>query len=352
MRLERTIALLLASLSLVACKSGQPNPDPSADPAPAEPEVAEAEPIVPGNQIVICGQRFEIDAPVVLWSDPGGYDAYSIAIDPSKPPSRIDPADDGPNAGLRYTPGRVERGGDEAVLVPADCDEVATLATVVDQFVVHYDAAATSQRCFEVLQDERGLSVHFLIDVDGTIYQTLDCREQAWHATKANTRSIGVEMAQIGAFPPPEVKQLEKWYGHDRKGSFLKLPESWGDGGVLTEDFVARPRNPERESGVIHGRPYSQYDFTPQQYDSLQKLVSRVTRELPRIRLDVPRGADRRPTYAVMSDAEFDAFTGILGHYHVSAQKVDPGPVFDFEEFLIAVRREQAKLPYKAPAGS
>ncbi|MEM9559092.1 MAG: N-acetylmuramoyl-L-alanine amidase, partial [Planctomycetota bacterium] len=38
--------------------------------------------------------------------------------------------------------------------------------------------------------------------VDGTIYQTLDVTERAWHATKANSRSVGIEIAQIGAYPP------------------------------------------------------------------------------------------------------------------------------------------------------
>ena len=29
-----------------------------------------------GDEIVICGQYFHTGAPVVLWTDPGGYDAY------------------------------------------------------------------------------------------------------------------------------------------------------------------------------------------------------------------------------------------------------------------------------------
>ena len=48
------------------------------------------------------------------------------------------------------------------------------LQQVVDQFVIHFDVCGTSRRCFEVLQDKRGLSVHFMLDIDGTIYQTLD----------------------------------------------------------------------------------------------------------------------------------------------------------------------------------
>jgi len=39
----------------------------------------------------------------------------------------------------------------------------------VVQFVFHYDVCGFSQRCFDVLHDHRGLSVHFMLDVDGTI---------------------------------------------------------------------------------------------------------------------------------------------------------------------------------------
>src|SRR4051794_37667920 len=32
----------------------------------------------PGDEIVVCGQLFHTTAPVVLWTDPGGYDAYRV----------------------------------------------------------------------------------------------------------------------------------------------------------------------------------------------------------------------------------------------------------------------------------
>ena len=34
-----------------------------------------------------------------------------------------------------------------------------------------------------------------MLDVDGTIYQTLDVKERAWHATTSNTRAVGIEIA-------------------------------------------------------------------------------------------------------------------------------------------------------------
>ena len=79
--------------------------------------------------------------------------------------------------------------------------DLPLLQNVVNQFVIHFDVCGTSRRCFEVLQDRRVLSVHFMLDIDGTIYQTLDLKERAWHATVANTRSVGIEIANIGAYP-------------------------------------------------------------------------------------------------------------------------------------------------------
>ena len=96
--------------------------------------------------------------------------------------------------------------------------DLPLLQRVVDQFVIHFDAAGTSKRCFEILQDRRGLSVHFMLDLDGTIYQTLDVKESAWHATIANGRSIGIEVANIGAYPESGLDPLARTYQPDASG--------------------------------------------------------------------------------------------------------------------------------------
>ncbi|MBM5813099.1 MAG: hypothetical protein FJ191_14270, partial [Gammaproteobacteria bacterium] len=50
----------------------------------------------PRQDIIVCGERFPTGVPVVLWTDPGGLNAYH--------PGPVY-AKDGPS-GLRYTPGR------------------------------------------------------------------------------------------------------------------------------------------------------------------------------------------------------------------------------------------------------
>lgn len=318
-----TFALLGA---LAACGSSRPQPEPVAPPA------RDASSLV-GDEIVVCGQRVHIGAPVVLWTDVDGYDATATNYLRETPPEFMDPV-----TGRRYTPGRVTRDGE--VLVPPGSTDLARLAEVVDLFVLHYDVAGTSRTCFRVLQEMRGLSVHFMLDVDGTIYQTLDLRERAWHASQANTRSIGVEIAQMGARSPAAAKQLEEWYRNEPGRTRLTLPARYGDGGVRTAGFQGETLRPGLLRGKIHGADYVQYDFTPEQYDSLIKLIAGVSRVLPRIDADAPRGADGGVLTRVLTDEEYENFSGVIGHFHLTEQKIDPGPAFDWEGVLYGVRRE------------
>ena len=289
-----------------------------------------------GDEIVVCGKRFSTGgAPVVLWSERGGFNAYST-LNHFKNTE--------PKSGKRYTPGRSRKldGDRRESLIRANERDPLKLAQVVDQFVLHYDVCGVSERCFMVLHDDRELSVHFLLDVDGTIYQTMDVRDQAWHSGKANSRSVGVEIAQIGAYPTGSTSTLERWYENDAKGPYVSLQmlEGWN---VRTPGFIARPREASLQKGMIHGTEYAQYDFTPQQYESLAKLTATLARALPGLEIDAPRDAQGEVRTDVLSPEEYDRFRGVLGHYHVTTAKQDPGPAFDWERFLAETRREAAR---------
>lgn len=241
-----------------------------------------------GDEIVVCGQLFHTGARVVLWTDPGGFDAYRghAHRDESKEQPR------------RF--GTYRRG-----LPPAIAARVhergwtlADLRQVVRQIVIHYDAAGTSARCFEILHDVRGLSSHFLLDLDGTIYQTLDVKERAWHAGAANDVSVGIEIANLGAYPDkPEL----------------------------------------RVEGEIQGSLLHQDPFTDAQYEALARLCAALVRVLPRIRPEFPRDARHAVVPRVLEDAGA-GFEGILGHYHLTKAKVDPGPAFDWERLAARMR--------------
>jgi len=319
-----------------------------------------------GDEIVVCGQMFHTGAPVVLWTDPGGYDAYRVE-------KRFGPLEragwevaaregKGPETPNRYNtrffrfaaeqpnfvgaPGAV-LSADEIARIRGGGWDLPLLQRVVDQFVLHYDVCGTSRQCFRILHDVRGLSVHFMLDVDGTIYQTLDLKERGWHATTSNDRSIGIEIANIGAYSDKEMQKgtLERWYGRDERGAYLILPPEMGDGGIRTPGFLAsrpRPARTEPVRAEVQGRVMNQYDLTPLQYDSLIKLTAALCRIFPNMPRDYPRDSEGRLVTRALGEAELRAFRGVLGHYHVQDNKSDPGPALQWDAVMgrAPVKRE------------
>jgi len=270
-----------------------------------------------GESIVVAGKRIPIGTRVVLWDEKPFFDAAARRRH-DRPdvvlPERPAPGCDTP-----------ERIGKRAGVASA-----GDLGRAVHQFVIHYDEAWTSANCFHVLQDIRGLSVHFLCDQDGTIYQTCDAIERCRHARAANDRSVGVEVAHPGAL----TDALAGRYRRDARGVFLAVPERFGAAPFRVSGFVPRPARPEPVRGRIHGREIAQYDFTDEQYEALARLAAGLARALPRIRLDAPRDSEGRVRTGVLGEEEAAAFEGILGHYHLQTDKTDPGPAFDWERVL------------------
>jgi N-acetyl-anhydromuramyl-L-alanine amidase AmpD len=187
------------------------------------------------------------------------------------------------------------------------------------------------------------LSVHFLLDVDGTIYQTLDLKERARHATKSNDRSIGVEIANVGAYPVGADNPFEKWYAADGSGARLIFPP-----GVRGRERFAgktlRPRHSAPVTGTIRGTEYVQYDYTPEQYAALAKLAAALCDIFPRLRPEIPRGGDGRVLTRTLGVEEWARFAGILGHYHVQNNKGDPGPALDWDHLLAGVKQHLQEI--------
>lgn len=321
---------ILACLSIAGLLAGCAAPGPYGTPGEPLPRL--------GDEIVVCGEFFHTGAPVVLWLDPGGYDAYRAHrhFDPSEAaPSR--PVSDSP---VRFSSFRGHLPEDVAAHVRKNGWDLPLLQEWVDLFVIHYDVCGTSRRCFEVLHDLRGLSVHFMLDVDGTIYQTLDLKERAWHAGTANDRSVGIEIANIGAYP--DTKVLATWYEDDGDGGVrLRFPESLGETGIRTPEFVGRPARPDLVEGTIHGRKLVQYDLTPEQYDSLIKLTATLCAVLPRIEADYPRDEHGNLRLDELSKDEIDAFSGLIGHWHITRGKIDPGPAFDWDRVVEGAKSQK-----------
>ena len=307
-----------------------------------------------GDEIMVCGELFRIGTPVVLFTDQGGYDAYRVetrftpyadsnwtsttrAMSEGKiewvsgnqqyAPTRFG-LRHGAAATQKYEPDQLEqiRGGGWTL---------PQLQKVVDQFVIHYDVCPTSEICFKVLHDMRGLSVHFMLDVDGTIYQTLDLKERTWHATISNNRSIGIEIANMGAYGIDQsTSSLDRYYKKDDKGnvSFDLSPQLMK--AVRNKNASLKPVRNELIVGEIQGSKLRQYDFTKEQYAALIKLTAALSEVFPEIKLEYPKDADGKLILKALPRDEWSSFKGVLGHYHVQPDKSDPGPAFQWDKVI------------------
>ena len=309
-----------------------------------------------GDEIVAAGQFFHIGTPVVLWMDPGGYDAYRVErrfvpytnadyetsrphLDAPRTPNRYDVRD------RHLTPEQLER-------VRGGGWDLPTLQSNVDQFVIHFDVAGISRTCFKVLQDSRDLSVHFMLDLDGTIYQTLDLKERARHATISNARSVGLEIANLGAYSAGENSSLATRYKKDAEGrTIITIPPQAGPAPLHTPGFTGRPARRDMVEGEVQGKPLSQYDFTPQQYRALAKLTAALCTIFPRITCDYPREADGRLMTHKLSADQFKDYQGVMGHYHVQSNKVDPGPALQWDYVIGQARHLMKMTPQRTVDG-
>src|SRR3984885_7088601 len=95
-----------------------------------------------GDEIVAAGQFFHTGTPVVLWMDPGGYDAYRVERR-FVPFDDADFADSQPHLDSPRTPNRYDIR--RSNLAPEDFERIRgggwdlpTLQSNVDQFVLHF----------------------------------------------------------------------------------------------------------------------------------------------------------------------------------------------------------------------
>lgn len=318
-----------------------------------------------GDEIMVAGQLFHTGTRVVLWTDPGGFDAYRVQ-------KRFGPMEEsewpGPASGVGgpQTPNRygTRRNFPQEKLeqVRGGGWELADLQNVVDQFVIHYDGCFRSRDTFEVLHDQRGLSAHFLLDIDGTIYQTLDVKERAWHATIANDRSIGIEIANLGALPAGTWKKefgryqssygpqalTEKRVNDELQEWMWDRPPSrplWSLSIDGTRGTLPGIRGPL--FGRVHDQVLWQMDFTIEQYNALAKLTMALTRIFPNMPATYPQDEKGQVLTRQLTPEEFAKFQGIIGHYHIQSNKIDPGPAFQWQWLMRQVKAGKVVEPMK-----
>lgn len=165
----------------------------------------------------------------------------------------------------------------------------------IDLFVNHWDVCLSSQICQKVL-DQRGISVHFLIDNDGTIYQTLDTTHIAWHAGDENGRSVGVEISNA-YYPRYQNKYVSSGFGE----------------------------RPIKSGAVVNGHILEDHtDFYPVQIEALKALTKAIHKGLG-IPLETPTNINGTEYTDTLSASRLKAFKGFVHHYQLTSKKTDCG---------------------------
>jgi len=162
-------------------------------------------------------------------------------------------------------------------------------------FVNHWDVCLSSRSCQNVLE-KRGISVHFLIDNDGTIYQTLDIQHGAWHAgsERVNRASVGVEMSN--AYYP----KYQDWY---KRNGFGERP------------IISGAR--------VHGEELDDFTgFYPVQIEALKALWGAI-HDSAGVELKTPTNQFGTTSKSYEQEAKYGKFSGFVSHYHVSKNKID-----------------------------
>ena len=178
--------------------------------------------------------------------------------------------------------------------LPKNCYKKAKNERVSTMFVSHWDVCLSSKSCFNILK-KRKLSVHFLIDNDGTIFQLMDCNDIGLHAgnRKVNNTSIGVEISNAYY---PKYQNIYRSRGHGPR--------------PLWKDVKVHNQTLEPFLGF--------YTVQEQAFQALAKALNKVYN----IPLQTPMNGDNILT-TVDPAVYRGTYKGVVNHYHITKRKID-----------------------------
>ncbi len=218
-----------------------------------------------GGELIVDGSPLQVPFPVVTWKDPAGLSFYL------------------PETKTFWATRRN---------VPAK----------VNLFVLHWDGCTSSRQCYQVLV-ERHLSVHLMLDADGTVFQALDlATAKAYHASVVNERSVGVEICN------PVTPSRNR--------------------------YCSPPRAVIADKGVNGSHDAAHLDFYDVQKERVVQLanalaeifgIPKVLPRAPRWKSHLPGEPDPAGSVIRRTLEDVQGFAGVCGHFHVSDQKDDPG---------------------------
>lgn len=165
-------------------------------------------------------------------------------------------------------------------------------------FVNHWDVCLSAASCAKVL-NKRGISVHFCLDNDGTIYQLLDTQHKAWHAgisngVGGNPKGIGIEISNA---------------------YYLKYQDTYSK--------MGHGERPILEGAMCHGKKMKPFlDFYPVQIDALVALWKAIHKGLG-IPLECPTDVNGELVRTIDSRCVNGTYSGFTNHYNYTKGKID-----------------------------
>lgn len=299
------------------------------------------------QSIIACGEKVDIDAPVVLWEMQGGY---------ACPNKRGRAACSQHDTALNDQPTQP----DSHYQIHEPRTAYDELKKTVYQLILHYDVCYCSHQCHQVLQQSPFKGSHFYLDVDGTLYQTCDLY---WKTNTApaddrqgNERSVHVEMANLSweaRKAEAEIYPITRDQ-YRKKGDRweLMLPETYKEK-IRTSNFRPYAARAYGKRGYfsrnINGKTVRMWDFTEEQYQTLIRLCIGINRLLPKIKLQVPFD-EAKKKIPLGKISHFSRFAGVLGHAHVQqgtttgiTAKYDPGSAFNWNRLHRALQKEEIR---------
>lgn len=252
--------------------------------------------------IVVCDRKFDIGTRVVLWNEPGGMSAYDTTTYETEDPKTGEIS--------------VVKGKRYRSRLAIGTPNFEKLKKVVWQFALHHSGLYHSRDTYETLQ-QRGLSVHFICDDDGTLYQCLDVRERAFHIGTDNAMSVGVEI--------------------DSRAAAGQYPDAYDP--AHQRRYKVGPRRIKAD--VLHGMKMMGFEYSDAQYATIIRLGKAMAEIFPLIRPDFARDANGNIIKTELADPQ--AHKGFICHFQVTRKKIDPIS-FDFNRFLNGVRGADAPV--------
>jgi hypothetical protein len=256
------------------------------------------------TSIIACGQKFDIGTKVVLWYEPNGFNGYDTSKKIIKTENRrTGKVTTTVVSGPRYS----RRNWRKKLNLPQ-------LRGLVTQFLLHHDGLYRARDTFNVLHNQRRLSVQFILDDDGTIYQTLDMKEKAWHAGKNNSMSVGIEIAS--------------------RANARRFPDAYDE--YHQRKYGVGPR--KIRSDDVQGMRINGFEYNDKQYAALIKLAFGLLGIFPKMGKDAADFPRTRSLKVIKSIIPYPKkHTGFICHYNTSKSKWDP-VAFDHERFLLGVK--------------